>query len=129
MRNGYKTYCSNSLKKYPWIFNYKLASKCYVSFLRFFARCSFLFLYRPVDMKRIWGDYELWNIVGHHGWPTKNFFHSKSPKTARKTNICRRQVMQISIINRCLLRNSLESDLKVSKFLMFFEVWSLDWKS
>ena len=40
---------------------------------------------RPVEMKKILGGYQLWNIVGHHGWPTKNIFHFKSSKRARKT--------------------------------------------
>ena len=71
-------------------------------------------------------SYELWNIVGHHGWLSKKFFHFKSSRTARKTNICSNA---ISIINRCLLRNSLEPDLKVSKFLRFIEVSSLRLKS
>ena len=29
--------------------------------------------------------YQVWNIVGHHGWPTKKIFHFKSSKRARKT--------------------------------------------
>ena len=37
--------------------------------------------------------------------------------------------MQISIISRCLFRNSLDSDLKVFKYLSVLEVWSLGLKS
>ena len=40
-------------------------------------------LNRPVGMKKILGGggYKLRNIVGHHGWPTKEIFHFKSSKT------------------------------------------------
>ena len=31
------------------------------------------------------GGYQLCNVVGHHGWPTKKIFHFKSSKTASKT--------------------------------------------
>ena len=31
------------------------------------------------------GCYELWNIVGHHDWPTKKILHFKSSKTAKNT--------------------------------------------
>ena len=31
------------------------------------------------------GGYELWNIVGHHNWPTKKILHFKSSKTVKKT--------------------------------------------
>ena len=48
-------------------------------------------------------------------WQRK-FFISNHLKWLENLNICW----------RCLLRNSLESDLKVSKFSRFFKVWSWD---
>ena len=52
----------------------------------------------------------------------RKFFISNFLKQLEKPNIFRRQVMQISIRNRCLLRRFLESDLKVSKFVLFLEI-------
>ena len=43
-----------------------------------------LYGYRAVEMKRILGGYQLWNIVGHHGRPMKKMFHFKSSKRASK---------------------------------------------
>ena len=38
--------------------------------------------------------YQLWNIVGHHGWPTKKkVFFSNSLKWLEEHDICKRQVM------------------------------------
>ena len=31
------------------------------------------------------GGYHVWNIVGHHDWPTKKIFDIKSSKIAEKT--------------------------------------------
>ena len=52
----------------------------------------------------------------------RKFFISNRLKRLEKLNICRGQVIQISIINRCLLQNYLESVLKAFKFLGSFEV-------
>ena len=52
----------------------------------------------------------------------RKFFISIFLKELEKPNIFKRQVMQISIRNRCLLRRFLESDLKVSKFVLFLEI-------
>ena len=82
-------------------------------------------LLRPAEMKNILRCYQLWNIVGQHGWPTRNIFISSRLKRLEKLTICRRQVIYISIINRYLLRNYLESVLKVFTLLWSFEVWSL----
>ena len=60
---------------------------------------------------------------------SKKIFYFKLSKRARKLYICKRRVIKISIINRCLLKNYLGSILKVSKFLRSFEVLILDLKS
>ena len=57
-------------------------------------------------MKKILGPA---TIVGRR----RKFLISIRLKGLEELNICRRRVMQISIINRCLLRNYLESLLKV----------------
>ena len=44
-----------------------------------------IFIYRPAEMKKNLGDYQLCNIVGHHSWSTRKIFHFKSSKTARIT--------------------------------------------
>ena len=38
-------------------------------------------------MKKILVGYQLCNIVGRHGWPTKKIFLFKSSKTAIKTQL------------------------------------------
>ena len=65
-------------------------------------------------------NYELSSVtmVGQR----RKFFISNRPKRPEKLNICRRQVMLISIINRCLSKNYLESVHKISKFLRSLEV-------
>ena len=59
----------------------------------------------------------------------RKFLISNRLKWLEELNICRRRVMQISIIKRCLLRNYLESILNVSKFLRSLEFSSLSLKS
>ena len=98
------------------------------------------FLYYPlVEMKKILGrggaggrggvqgttNYEVLSatMVG------QKFFISNCLKRLEKLNICGRQVVLISIVNRCLLRNYLESVHKVFKFLGSLEVRSLGLKS
>ena len=45
---------------------------------------GFILPIRPMEMKKILGgDYQLWNIVSHYGWPTKKIFHFNSSKRAR----------------------------------------------
>ena len=39
----------------------------------------------PQNWKKFWGGYQVWNMVGHHGWPIKKIFHFISSKRARKT--------------------------------------------
>ena len=38
-----------------------------------------------INEKNSWWGYQLWNIVGHRGWPKKKMFHFKSSNRARKT--------------------------------------------
>ena len=63
-------------------------------------------------MKKILGPA---TIVGRR----RKFLISIRLKGLEELNICRRRVMQISIINRCLLRNYLESLLKVFEGFTF----------
>ena len=94
------------------------------------------FLYYPqVEMKKIWGggggggntNYEVLSatMVGQQ----RKFFISNRLKRLEKLDICGRQVVLISIVYRCLLRNYLESVHKVFKFLGSLEVRSLGLKS
>ena len=98
------------------------------------------FLYYPqVEMKKILGgggggggvggntNYEVLSatMVGQQ----RKFFISNRLKRLEKLDICGRQVVLISIVYRCLLRNYLESVHKVFKFLGSLEVRSLGLKS
>ena len=54
--------------------------------MKFSKKVSSNVIIRPVEMKKILGGggYKIWNIVSHHGWPTKKIFDFKSSKRARK---------------------------------------------
>ena len=92
------------------------------------------FLYYPqVEMKKILAggggnnNYEVLSatMVGQQ----RKFFISNRLKRLENLDICGRQVVLISIVYRCLLRNYLESVHKVFKFLGSLEVRSLGLKS